>query len=606
MAFSFPRRPFPGYLIGGSLLALVLSSCEPAAVPHASELVFSYQSPTWFEDGFSFYEVSADGGEAVYGARFGRTLFDLAAGRDIDSRLSDGLDAVSDAFFDSEGRLWRRGTLAGDEAWWVDGADGLRRSPIPPDATPRISPDGESVAYYLGRAGSGPTLFTGPLGAPTARELSGFVTGIGWAPDGSAVYALTFEEDGSSTLYRVAGDGAAPEAIRAGLDAPARFNSIAVTADGAEAFLSLVGTAPPDPEARHDPTADRDLDIYRVGLADGSLEPVVTDPGDDFRPLIRGERLYWTHNDYRESVVAFPAEGGEAHEITPDGQIPYWSADGSRVAFTVGSWMLADWAINMDAWVVDVDADARATSEPEPIAAGYHEDFTPAWSPDGRWIAYHSHRAPEPVAHYFAVGGTDDIYLRRPDAPMSSEIRLMDFGWEVGMADWDRTGTRLYFDSWQRGGARGVSHPWIATIDPSMGTVISMEPLPLPEGFGGTVLASWSPLADELAVVEHVAGTSHALWLTTPDGSRAERLFEYEASTYGGVDWMPDAGRLVYGALTTDGRMQIFSRVSADGAPVRLTDGPDDHVQPQVSPDGQWIAASRLHHVKELRQRPIG
>ena len=589
----------------GVLLTLTVAACGPERTPPPSELVLSHQVPTWFEDGWSFYDVSLDGTEGVFGARFGRAVFDLALGVAVPERYGGALESASDAFYDAQGRLWTRRPVDGEVGWWVQGPNGPERASLPADAAPRLSPDGTHVAYYRGTAGSGPSLFVGKFEAPVELDLGGLVTGIGWAPDGGTAYALSFRSDGTSALYRIDAEGEAATLVRDELDAPARFNSIAVTRDGAHAYLSLVGVGPPDAEARHDPQADRDLDIYRIDLVSGALKAVVGGAGDDFRPLIRGEDLYWTHNEYGDHVVVLPVDGGEGHQVVSDGQIPYWSADGRSIAFTFGGWVLADWALNMDAWVVDVDEGARAVSDPRPLIVGYHEDFTPAWSPDGRWLAYHSHRSAEPVANYFSEGGTDDIYLREAEAPMDAEIRLMDFGWEVGMADWDRTGTRLYFDSWERGGPPGVSHPWIATIDPETGRSISIDPLPLPEGFGGTVLAAWSPVADQLAVVEHVAGERHAIWLMAPDGSGAQRVVEYRASTYGGVDWTHDGDRLIYGALTSEGGMQIFIFDLQRGSSVRLTDGPDDHVQPQVSPDGRWVAATRLHHLKELRRRAL-
>jgi Tol biopolymer transport system component len=150
-----------------------------------------------------------------------------------------------------------------------------------------------------------------------------------------------------------------------------------------------------------------------------------------------------------------------------------------------------------------------------------------------------------------------------------------------------------------------VSHPWIATIDPETGHAVSMDRLTLPDEFGGTVLAAWSPVADELAVIERIAGQEYAIWRMRPDGAGARRIVEYGASTYGGVDWTPDATRLVYGGFI-DGRMQLFSVGSDGGEPVQLTAESEDVLQPQVSPNGEWIAASRLRHVKELRRMPVG
>lgn len=576
-----------------------LWSCRPAAPPTA-ETVFAHQPATWFEDGWSFYDVAPGGGAYLFGARFGRALFDVATGQADPNRLLAGLERVEDAFFAPDGRLWRRTP----QGWMVEGPGGLERSALPSNAAPRISPDGSRVAYFLGTAGFGSTLFLGAPDAPREHDLGGLVTGIAWLPDGSAVLASTFRDDGIAELHRVDAEGGEATLVRSGLDGLARYNTMAVSPDGEHVYLALAGPEAPDPDARHRPRAGRDTDIYRLDVDGTGLTRVVTDEGDDFAPRLVGDHLYWTHNEYRDVVAIVPILGGEPREIVGDAQIPSWSPDGGRIAFTVGGWMIADWALNMDAWVVDVDDVGDRRSDPRPLIRGYHEDFTPAWSPDGRWLAYHSHRSERPVSHYFAEGATDDIWLLRDGALMNEEIRLTDFGWEVGMADWDRTGTRLVFDSWERGGPAGVSQPWIATIDPASGRAVSIERLELPEGFGGTVLAAWSPVADELAVIERRGVREHAMWLVRADGSPARRLFDFEASTYGGVDWTPEGGTLVYGALA-DGRMQLFAWAVETAESTQLTRGMDDVIHPQVSPDGEWIAASKLRHVKELRRIPV-
>ena len=124
----------------------------------------------------------------------------------------------------------------------------------------------------------------------------------------------------------------------------------------------------------------------------------------------------------------------------------------------------------------------------------------------------------------------------------------------------------------------------------------------LPPGVESSLLAAWSPVGDEIAMVERIEGRLQALWILNLEGGRPERLLEFEASTYGGVDWTPDGQHLVYAALAGD-RMQLFSVPRArPNASRQLTSDGASLVQPQVSPDGRWIAATRLTRSKQLRR----
>jgi Tol biopolymer transport system component len=600
-----------------SLLVVASAGCggpggDPGGEP---EVVYTVQPPTWFEDGWSYGQVSPNGQWLLFGARFGLVLVNRASAAVSAADLHGDLDQVRSAVFLPDSRMARLGRLGDREGWFFGGADGSELSALPPDALPRFSRDGARVAFTRGAGGRGTDLWIGTLREFRVVSLDGPVSGLEWSHDGEGVYALVERPDGLSDLMRVSARDGSVLSVRESLDATWRFNSIGVSPDGSSLFLALVGTEIPDLEDRHRPGADRDLDIYRIDLRTGELEGVVATPGDDFYPHVVGEHLYWTHNDFFDAVALVPVSGGEPRVLVTGGQIPYWSPDGRQIAFTYGGWRVADWALNLDAGVIDLDEDAQPVSEMRVIVEGYHEDFTPAWSPDGRWLVYHSHRSGGPVASYAAEGSTDDLYLRATSAPLDEEIRLTDFGWEVGMADWAPDGRRLVFDSWDRGGRAGVSRPWIATLDPESGRATRVERLPLPEGFGSTLLAAWSPVSDEIAVVERLPGARQAIWIVTPEGSRPERLVEFESSTYGGVDWTPDGAHLLFAALA-EGRMQLFT-VDRSGNDIRnpstlprrevrqLTWGEADLIHPQVSPDGRWIAASRLIHRKEVRRIPL-
>jgi TolB protein len=169
------------------------------------------------------------------------------------------------------------------------------------------------------------------------------------------------------------------------------------------------------------------------------------------------------------------------------------------------------------------------------------------------------------------------------------------------MADWAPNGTRLVFDSWDHD-QPGWSKPWIATIDTSSGRLLSVERLPLPEGVRGTLFASWCPTDDEkIAFVEENEEGRQALWTIRTNGTQAKRLVDFESSTYGGLDFTPDGNTIVYAALAED-RMQLYAIPVTGGAPEQLTHDSASLILPQVSPNGRWVAATRIVRANELRR----
>ena len=582
-------------------------------LPDLAETVLAETPPTWFEDAFAHAMISPDQRSMLHVGRLGVRLVDLQSGEEERQRLLLDFDQVMAATFDGRGRIARFANRRRDLGWFLEApeSDEMRLTSLPLDSTPSWSTENANVIWTR------PPGTRVSVGAPPndrGVDVEGTVVGLTWSPAGDAAFALVVDAQGHGSLLRVRIGEPEPglEMIRAGLDASALPNNIAAARGGASVFLALASAGTPDPEARHRPTGTRDLDIYEVDVHSGELRAVVSTPGDDFRPWVAGGHLYWTHNDYSDAVVLVPAGGAAGEALTvvgPGGayggaQLPSWSPDGERLAFTRGGWRIADWGLNLDAAVIGIEDDGTATSPPEAIVTGYHEDFTPFWSPDGRWIAYHSHRSEQPVPFYAGPGVVDDIFLRRVDAPMSEEIRLTDFGWEVGNPGWSADGSRLVFDSWDRDGVPTVSRPWIATIDPDTGALIDVEPLALPVGVEGSVSAAWSPVSEEIVLVERLDPERQALWVSSPGGESAAKIVEYESLTYGGVDWTPDGSGLVYSALVA-GRMQLFLVLREGGEPRQLTDDSADLLHPQVSPDGRWIAATRMIHRKEIRRLPI-
>src|SRR6266480_3334304 len=320
------------------------------------------------------------------------------------------------------------------------------------------------------------SVFAGPLGNARAYPVAGVVTGFAWLPDGGSLVVIALEPRGTSTLSRLDLASGHATVVARDLDAPTLVSPVAVAPDGRRAYVALAGSGAPPPEARHEPHANRQLGIYEVDLGTGNRHAVVPAPreGDAFAPCVASGYLYWTHAVAEASAVVVPTGGGTVRLVMRGAEVPSWRPDGRQIGFVYGDWRWVDWAIDLDGGAVDVDTGGRPVGPLYPLITGYHEDFQPVWSPRGRWVAYHSHRAKTPVASYLAPGSSDDIWVRRVGAPARepSEIRLTDFGWEAGPPDWSHDGTRLLFVSWERGGAAGVSYPYVVTIDTATGRAV--------------------------------------------------------------------------------------------------------------------------------------
>jgi Tol biopolymer transport system component len=585
--------------IVGILLTASLSACRAVHQPSSATTVLVYTSPMWYEETARYFQVSPDGQRAIYGSGARTRLYDLRTGGEDAESWRHSMDRVDAATFAPTGAQARLRAAGAGAGWYLQDGRRLGRLDIPLTALPRWSPRGSGVAYFTPGEAS---IALSPPSPPKVIRCDGGVTGLSWTPSGDALYAVVLHENGLSTLVKLSAAGIV-EAIRPQLDASPMFNSLGFSPDGRTLFVALAGVTPPDPRVRHDPEAlHRDLDIYALDLRTGTLAVIAGTAGDDCCPQVADGVLYWTHNDPRPQVVVFPVAGGEARVLAEHGFLPRWSPNGRQVAFTRGYYRLSDYGLDMDGWVVDVDSVGAATAPARSWITGFGEDMGPVWSPDGHWVAYHSHRSAAAVPLYESPGRTDDTWLR--PASGGPEIRVTDFGFEVGPPDWAPDGRHLIFDSWDREGVPRFAKPWIVTIDPASGHSLATTRMPLPEGVAGITGEAWSPLGTDVAFVERIDDKARALWVSHPDGSGARKLLDFASYTIGGVAWTPDGQQILYGALADD-VMQIFAVARNGGVSRQLTRGAVNIMHPSVSPDGRLVAASRIPWRKELRRMKL-
>jgi len=197
----------------------------------------------------------------------------------------------------------------------------------------------------------------------------------------------------------------------------------------------------------------------------------------------------------------------------------------------------------------------------------------PAWSPDGRQIA-------------FASGNTG-IYVM--DA-YGRNTRRITSGDDHNPA-WSPDGERIAFDRYAQPLAPSSRHDiWVVKAD---GT----GEVPLTSAFSNATYEepAWSPDGRWIALSQ-LSGNDQTLLLVSPDGRESRvlglgplRMPEHPA-------WSPDSKRLAfasYGNVGEKSGQSIYVLELATGAVSRLTD-PGGNTAPAWSPDGRQIAFIRI------------
>jgi Tol biopolymer transport system component len=427
------------------------------------------------------------------------------------------------------------------------------------------SADGQSIAAVVN--GEELRILSAAGSVSRTQNLAHRIAFPAWTPGGTVACVETI--DGRSRVTIPCGGAA----VRTDPDLDV-YGPIAFAPDGRTMYVAFANGA-------------GTVDLWAAPTAGGRARRLTSFARDSYAPSVAADgTVLFRVQSYRTVVAIAPAEGGLSRALaTFQSETPSWAPDGLRLGITYGTWRrVIDDAhypdIAQDAGIVGVNPDQPAAAPSGVVHASVSEDQALCWSPNGRWIAFHSHK-----------DQSDDIWLRPAAGETAPErISFLGRGAEVGWPRWAPDGKWILFDGNNRTSHRSVM--WVVGVDQETGTVTSQPSAITVSGVDAEVShAEWLPDSAHVAVLGKEAPGRHVIYTVSRDGGEA-RIVHRLASEHDapGLAVSPDGRDVAFIAPSADGFFQVFRLPLAGGTPVAVTTDPSHKTQPAWSPDGRRIA----------------
>ncbi len=309
---------------------------------------------------------------------------------------------------------------------------------------PALSPDGTQVAFTVQTIdvpnNTKPSqIYVVPLAGGAPKQLTREGTANGrprWSPDSKRLFFVS-NRSGNSQVWMMNADGSQPRQVT---KLAAEASGVLVAPDG-ERIVFLSSVYP-------DCGADDACNTRRIA----------EDDKNKVKARVYTSLLYRHWNEWkgsrRQHLFSAKIDGSEVKELTP-GQfdVPPFSlggpddyaisADSKEVAFAMNTDIDAASSTNSDIYVTPL-AGPEKPSDVRKITSGQGADVSPAYSPDGRSLAFRSQAR--------AGIESDRWRLMVLDRTTGRAVSLTDGvdRW-VGSFTWSTDSTRLFFTAEDRG-----------------------------------------------------------------------------------------------------------------------------------------------------------
>jgi Tol biopolymer transport system component len=386
-----------------------------------------------------------------------------------------------------------------------------------------------------------------------------------WSPDGK-IACLSFSE-GKQTVSFPCGESSGSPIVA--------YGPLAFSPDGTRIYAGA-------------PNTYGTVDLWSYPISGGQGTQLTQFGNDTYAPSVtRSGAVIFKRSDYRTFVSTVPATGGA---VTPlalfQSMTPSWSPKGDQIALTFGNWR----RVPDDFHYPDIAQDiglvpsfgAPAYAPSKVVLASPSEDQGLCWSPNGKWIALHSHQ-----------DLSDDLWIEPADFSQSPKP-LTHFG-RVSETDWPRwspDGKWIVVSSYKHGETPLRHVLFLIGVNQNTGAVTQpAQEISIPGFTDDITHAEWLPGSGGIVFQAYRDGNKQTFYSVPRTGGRPKVLFQFLSDQRAsGFGVSPDGKWIAYVEPAAGGHLQLFRHRLGPAAGEQLTFDPTNKTQPSYSPDGTRIA----------------
>ena len=465
------------------------------------------------------------------------------------------------------------------------------------DPVGAISPDGTRLAYSEGRF-----IRVVPIGGGVPITLEpghGQIRYLTWTTD-STIVAEDVTPSGRWWTYRPGEPGRQPATRPYGPAACVTNKRITLVCGKSPLQLDIdrdvygsIAFSPDGGRVYFSSPNDRGmLELFSAEVHTGRTRRLSNFSRDAYAPSVAADgTVVFKTQTYRTHLADVPFDGGSTRQLTTfQSETPSYHPTRPLLAFTFGTWRrVIDDAkypdIAQDIGVIDV-APGQGISSPaakpsDVLEDSDSEDQAMTWSPNGKWIAFHTHKEM-----------SDDVWLRPADGSQPDKrITFLGRGAEVGWPRWSPDGRTILLN-----GARkrdGASVLYAIDVNQDTGETTSELREIAVQGITGEMgHAEWMPNSAAIIAIAKDGPGRHVVFTVTASGGPATIVHRINTEhDFPGLGVSSNGRFVAFVAPAADGFYQIFVKpIAASTPPVQLTTDPSHKTQPTFAPDNSRVA----------------